>query len=454
MKALKEISRQFPAIRKLYHKLWHKTPYSWRLGKEFWCWYTLYNESETWSIEEIESTQLNFLKELLYNASKCLYYAPFLRDVNIDKLDSPDCLKDIFPVTDRNTYLSNYKTILSPEYKKFKRASYATSGTTGLALQYYHRFDESKRESAAIFYQWKRVGFIPGKTVKAEFRGLTDSGNIQHISGPNSWRYNILDFSSEAVKTYSTHIRNRNIKFFHAYPSALYLLCHTINKYKIPFPQPEAIMLASENVYDWQLNLIEKVFPEAKIIVHYGCAEHVVLGAWCEHRRSYHCLPLYSVVETDPQNGTVIGTNLHNPINPFIRYRMSDVAKISKERTCSQCKRPLYPLIDSVEGREEEYLYSPEKGFIPPAIVTYPLKRLHYIKEMQFVQNTETTVTIRYLLHEPVNIADINDELAGIKQGLQRLMGNAVIFDFVQVEGFERGLTGKFKWIISSLQPE
>ncbi len=46
----------------------------------------------------------------------------------------------------------------------------------------------------------------------------------------------------------------------------------------------------------------------------------------------------------------------------------------------------------------------------------------------------------------------LEDDLRHVREGLERLFGTGMLFRFERVDGFERGPTGKFKWIISDLE--
>ena len=179
----------------------------------------------------------------------------------------------------------------------------------------------------------------------------------------------------------------------------MYLLAKTIAAAGIDFPQPKGIMLAGENIFDWQVAKLEEVFPKAALFAHYGCAEQVVMAGWCEHNHTYHVLPQYSLVELDPATHEVVGTNLHNSVNGFIRYRLTDTAQELLPPGCPDCGRP-YARLAQLDGRREDYLFSPERGWIPPAPVTNPLKGLQAIREIQFYQVEPSRITVRYSLPE------------------------------------------------------
>ena len=157
-------------------------------------------------------------------------------------------------------------------------------------------------------------------------------------------------------------------------------------------------------------------------------------------------LPLYSRIEVE-EDGSLIGTNLFNAVNPFIRYQMSDRIRVADRKVCPACGRYADPLVLTVDGRAEDYLYSPVRGWIPPAIITYPLKHLRVVREIQLVQREKNAVELRYCTGDN---ADGAAEIADIAAGLQSILAGVSIVP-VQHESLSRGGTGKFRWIQSEL---
>lgn len=282
---------------------------------------------------------------------------------------------------------------------------------------------------------------------------VTERGGVLYLPRSNAVRFNIRDFSPAAVRRYADVIRREGIEFLHGYPSALSLLAQAVLEGTSSFPSPRAILLASEMVYAWQLAALERAFPDARIYAHYGCAERVVLAGWCERRRELHCIPEYSLVEVDAENGEVVGTNLFNTVNAFVRYRTTDsaIGAVSCE-PCPDCGRAYAPRLGGIGGRIEDYLFSPEHGWIPPAIVTYPLKSLDLIREIQVVQVSREAILVRYRAQGNAGAAQLRSEEAGIRHGFLELLGMSVGVRFERVDDFERGPTGKFRWIVSKLE--
>jgi phenylacetate-CoA ligase len=452
---LKETIRRHPKIEMIASRLLSLIPLSKRMGKDFWKWYSLFEESEHWSLDQLRDYQIECLRKLLPELIRTSeFYRRRLSDFDYDKFSTIEEFQTNIPALSRKEFRDNYEHIRSSEWNKRRRVAARTSGTTGMALQFVNPEEDRSREWAAICHQWKRVGYIPGKSRRAEFRGLTAPGKLVEVYPHlEMMRCSILHLKEEHAHYYADLIRKHDIDFFHGYPSALYLLAIQICKAGIDFPQPKALLLASESVCDWQLSQIKLAFPDSKIFAHYGCAEHTVMAGWCEFRQEYHVLPQYSLVEVDDKTSEVIGTNLFNDINGFVRYRMTDTVLEIKREVCPDCKRHYLPRFISLGGRIEEYLYSPKNGWLPPAIVTYPLKTLRAIQELQFIQREKREIVVNYTIRRNGDLA-VEQELLQLEAGLLSLFGEEMKFYFIRVDDFLREPSGKFKWIICEMKDE
>lgn len=445
--------KKYPALRQVIGKLIAKVPPSVRLGKKFWSWYAFFKESETWTVEQMRSYQLELLRELLGRLKATSpFYQKRLAHFDPEQLESIEQFSNLVPALRRDEYATNYDAIRSTACDSQKLALVKTSGTTGLALSFYHTAADNERELAAIFHQWNRVGFEPGKSLRAEFLSRVEGDRLIDVMPEhNKIRCSILNLKEEHVRLYADALRTHNIEFIVGYPSALHLLSSVIQSKGINFPQPRGIFLASEQVYDSQFETIRKTFPNSKFIAHYGCAERTVLAGWCEHRREYHVLPHYALVETDSDTGEVIGTNLHNTVNGFVRYRMTDTVLERSDQPCPDCGRPYIPRLVRLGGRIEDYLYSVDKGWIPPAIVTYPLKHLKNIEEIRFVQKERDRIVMQYTIRFGADEKSLPSELETIESGLVELFGPSTCWAFERQDEFARDQSGKFKWIVTEL---
>ena len=450
---LRDTLNKYPNVKQTAKHLMALFPLSIRLGKEFWTWYAFFEESEKWSVDQLAAYQIDRLRRLLDELSQTsTFYQQRLSGVDIQHVDNLEKFRAQIPTLSRSEFRQNYCDIRSSLSGQQRLVKSQTSGTTGMALQFYRTAKDDAREWAAICYQWKRVGYMPGKSHRAEFRWLTAPDRlVETFPAENMIRCSMLNLNKRHVRHYGDEIRKHKIDFYHGYPSALYLLAKEICSAGIDFPQPKAILLASEMVYGWQLFQIQTAFPNSKLFAHYGCAERTVLAGWCEHRQEYHVLPQYSLVEVDNATNEIIGTNLFNTVNGFVRYRMTDNVLEAKQEPCPDCGRPYTPRLIKLGGRSGDYLFSLQNGWIPPAVITIPMKVLQAIQETQFFQTERDEVVIRYTVRPQTDVSKVMNDLGQIQAGMHRLFGNETKIRFERIDDFPRGPTGKFKWIICEL---
>jgi phenylacetate-coenzyme A ligase PaaK-like adenylate-forming protein len=320
-----------------------------------------------------------------------------------------------------------------------------TSGTSGTPFVFPIDRRALAMEQAAIFHQWSRAGFRPGDT-RVELRGYQVEP-VSRISDAGVVRLSVVNMERHLEEMVALLNRER-IPFLHGYPSALAKFAVLLRDRGLSLHYPvRGVFLASENVFSWQVELVEGVIRPAMVLAHYGLAERVVLGAWCEHERSYHFLPLYGLLEQGP-SGEVVGTGFLNRAAPFIRYRTSDVLLERSDAPCPRCGRGWAPLVTGVGGRMEDYLVDERGELIPPAVVTFPFKNLRFIKSVQIVQRADRTVVLR-CVSAPGPDDEVRAERERLRSGFVDMLGRGVPVGFEDVAEIPLTDACKFKWIIS-----
>jgi phenylacetate-CoA ligase len=445
--------KKHPALERAIRRVISCVPLTSRLGRGFWEWYAFYEQSETWTPSQLRAFQFDALCELLRTLkTSSSFYRERLSCIDVASLASIEEFSAKVPVLSRDEFRRNLTGIRATDWRSRRLELAATSGTTGNALRFHHAHSDVMRELAAVYSLWRRVGYQPGQSRRAEFRGLTDPGTIvKHYPDHRMIRCSILHLQREHVGHYAEQIARHGIEFFHGYPSAIYLLAREVVRSGLKFPQPKAMFFHSEEVYDWQVDAIQAAFPAAKLMAIYGCAERTVLAAWCEHRHRYHAVPQYSLFEVDRSTGQIIGTNLFNTVNGFVRYGMTDAALGFEAEPCSACQRP-YPVVSQLAGRAGDYLHSVEHGWLAPGIVTYPFKGMVAVHEVQLYQAKHDEVVVRFTVCAGTLQQDVNRELARMREEFGRLLGAKTRCVFEQVARFERASSGKFKWIVCELK--
>ncbi len=188
----------------------------------------------------------------------------------------------------------------------------------------------------------------------------------------------------------------------------------------------------------------------------YYCNEVWAIANECEHGRM-HEFPDNVVLELlddegqpvpDGTPGQVVVTGLNGFAQPFIRYRLGDLAVRSPDRNCP-CGRKL-PILERIEGRDDDVFVHPDGRAIHPAKITVAVKSpcfehpgLQVFRDYQIVQTAPDHVVVRV-----VPGRDREPFEACAREGvarLQRLLQPGVHVDLEVCDTLDGGPGGKRK---------
>jgi phenylacetate-CoA ligase len=168
-----------------------------------------------------------------------------------------------------------------------------------------------------------------------------------------------------------------------------------------------ALCLHSEPLSPDERAHFEAVFG-CPVRTNYYCNEVWAIAAECEHGR-LHEFSDNVVLELldengrpvpDGEPGEVIVTGLGNFAQPFIRYRLGDVAARSREQRCP-CGRAL-PMLERIEGRADDVFVHPDGRQIHPSKITVAAKSpcfahpgLQVFRDYQIAHTAHDRVVLR-----------------------------------------------------------
>jgi WD40 repeat protein/phenylacetate-coenzyme A ligase PaaK-like adenylate-forming protein len=168
-----------------------------------------------------------------------------------------------------------------------------------------------------------------------------------------------------------------------------------------------ALCLHSEPVSPDERAHFEALFG-CPVRTNYYCNEVWAIAAECEHGR-LHEFSDNAVLELldaegrpvpDGTPGEVVVTGLDNFVQPFIRYRLGDVAVRSKRQGCL-CGRAL-PVLERIEGRDDDVFVHPDGRRIHPSKITVAAKSpcfaypgLQVFRDYQIAQTAPDRVVLR-----------------------------------------------------------
>ena len=119
--------------------------------------------------------------------------------------------------------------------------------------------------------------------------------------------------------------------------------------------------------------------------------------------------------------GEVVVTNLFSRAMPIIRYRTGDMAQFGTEE-CA-CGRGL-PLLKKVEGRQTDFIVTPDKRVIHALAVIYVFRECPEINKFQVIQVVQETLDTLI-----VTVVPVGDLPSAVRErlirGLQKAVGAA-----------------------------
>mgnify|MGYP000026365109 CR=1 FL=1 len=326
-------------------------------------WKSFLSRAQHWSADQIKTWQLQKLREVI---SKALLTPGYRRKFEAAELKTLEDIRN-FPTT------SKYEMMKNVEDFTLECGDYVTTGgTTGHPFGFYRSWLAFSRELASKAHQYERVGWKEGDR-QIVFRGLVLDNLIVEVPELFELRCSSYHLDEEHLSLFVEAAWKYRPLWLKCYPSAGYLLAKLLEATGLEFPPLKGILLASENVYDFQLEKLKKVFG-CTIFSHYGHYECAALAGWCKYTTDYHVLPFYGYVEllrpgtntpvTEPgEVGEIVATSFIMDATLFVRYRTGDLA-VYKGEGCSKCGLP-YQIWERVEGRELEFIVTSKGRLIP-----------------------------------------------------------------------------------------
>ena len=196
------------------------------------------------------------------------------------------------------------------------------------------------------------------------------------------------------------------------YPSAAETLCRrALERGWRPRRPPRSVLTGAETLFAHQRQMLEEVFS-CPVFETYGSREFMLIGAECPAHQGMHVSAENLMVEVlkdgrpaaDGQLGEVVITDLHNLAQPFIRYRVGDVATWRSRQVCS-CGRAL-PRLGQVEGKVVDTIQGPDGRFLTGHFFPHLLKDFPAILRYQVEQDRPDHLVIRLKLGSPLAPAD------------------------------------------------
>ena len=408
---------------------------------------------ESLSKAEMDEYILARLRRICSYAQKHIpYYKKLFQDISFDpeKLTSFEYYRKI-PVMNKEIVRQHFDELQSDELKKLGAVICETSGSTGTPLEFY--LDKNvNRASFCLFYKtWSMAD-----EWKLGSRQVTLTGYAEGVY-QYQWKTNILALSSfhlseENVELFYSLIKKYKPKVLRGYPSALYLFAKLLEKkgLRLTF---KTMFTGAETLLPFQRKYIEEFFG-GKIIDHYTHWERTASICNCKCGK-LHAQNFYGYHEVVDDNGNpvengvkgrLVCTGLYNLAMPLLRYDTRDIAIFSVNQTCD-CGS-LLPVIDSIEGRIEDIVVTPEGRLVGRLDAAFKYSK--NIRLANIYQSQKEYITVNIVPDDGYNYE--SDERPIIEE-LRKRLGNQIDIriKYVSESEIPRTKAGKVRFVISEV---
>ena len=331
-----------------------------------------------------------------------------------------------------------------------------TSGSTGTPIRTLWTVAELRSSMAlreARSAGWAGVSF--GRP-RATFSGRMVEPDPES-RGP-FYRYNAAErqvyFSPfhlrpDTAAQYVEALRRHRVEWLTGYAVSYFLLARMIQEQRLSVPPLAAVITTSEKVTPGMREVMQDAY-RCRVFEEYSTVENALFASECDAGR-LHVSPDAGVVEILRADGSrcdvgeageVVATCLVRTSQPFIRYRLGDLARWSAG-DCP-CGRAM-PVLEEVIGRIEDVVVGPDGR---------QMVRFHGIfvdqpnvREGQIVQEALNRIRVRVV---PAGGFGPADEAEIVRRVTQRL-GAAVDVLVEKVPEIPRTEGGKFRAVVSEL---
>ena len=412
-----------------------------------------FNEFDSATISELELEQTRRLTQFLNHASSQSPY--YSRIISKKETWTIDELKSI-PVLSKEKLVRNLDTIATiPERRGI--VSF-TGGTTGASLKVIYTKEDIQERFAALDNFRSKWGYKLGKKT-AWFSGK-DILSKQDIKDDRYFKddwinkirfYSTFHLNVDTFDAYWEDFCKFSPEYIVGFPSNILHLCKISKSKGYTYPHKSEIRVffpTAETVTVEHKKIIEEVLG-CPLINQYASAEGAPFIFECKDG-SLHINPVtgvFEVVDDSLQpcsDGQILVTSFTTRGTPLIRYNIGDSIKLSdKICECGSAHR----VVEHINGRADDYLYSPWTGKINLGNLSNITKDIKGIISFQAVQNIENMIIINIITDSIFNLKQEENLLSA----LHARFGSKMKFTINKVNVIPNEKSGKFRIVKNNL---
>ncbi|MBP7608580.1 MAG: phenylacetate--CoA ligase family protein [Steroidobacteraceae bacterium] len=358
---------------------------------------------------------------------------------------------------DRDVVREHFDALRNPRIKYSHCDVSTTAGTSGKPLRILVPKIRYIVELATMHEIWAEAGYDLNARAVIRNHRLDDGESYRINPITREIIFDGFRLTDDYFELIYETIRKHGVGFIHCYPSVAYEFGRYIQRRALDPSFIRAFLSGSENVFEYQVDLIERQLG-IRFFNWYGHSEKIVLGGYCSNTRLYHMEPTYGYFElVDAQGnvvrnvggwGEIVGTALHNTAMPLLRYRTGDWAE-NAGNVCPGCGRSV-PLIRNIHGRwSGERIFKADGTFVTATALNLHSDLYSVINGLQYVQERRGELRVLVVKGPGYNRGHEEQLYAHYRSCLGP--GNSVSVEYV--ERMRKSGAGKFVLVFSAVDP-
>jgi phenylacetate-CoA ligase len=405
----------------------------------------------------IRLRQFEAVRKLLFHAYETVpYYRNLLIGIGWHPSDFKT-LEDLeqFPVLTKAVIRKHSSQMRSSLFEGQALFLKRTSGSTGVPLEIAVDTPSMQWKTACTIRSDEWSGWKLGRRVakvwgNPEYRKHGWKGRLRNFLVDRARYLDTIGIDEQQMRSFAESLRRKQPSLLFGHAHSLYLFACFVQRNARGAIRPDGIISTAMLLHDWQRNAIESAFGCA-VTNRYGCEEVSLIACECEKHRGLHLNAdsLYAEVLDDrPESageGSLVVTDLTNRAMPLIRYKVGDVA-VKSDRRCA-CGRGL-PLIEKIEGREADYVLTPQGKLISGISLTENFAlHIRGTAQVQIVQESENQLRLRIVPDDDFG----DDSHWQIRELVHEMFGPEMDFEVELIDAIPQEPSGKYRFCISNV---
>ena len=415
------------------------------------------------SPEDIEQLQMRRLRRLAQHATEHVrYWREALGTAGL----VPDDLRTLadlgrIPPLDKHALRENiYFDLLADNSEKRKMCKLVTCGSTGEPLPVF--VDQLQRDmrwaNAMRNVEWTGYRFgeprahlshagagVPVREALAEWT---------HALFARRWLFPSFPVDAALLRRFAQHVRRHPATLIEGDTEVLALVALLLSAQGVPSLGAKAILTAGQTLSPETRQLIERQLG-ARVFDRYQSGEFGPIAQECERSRGYHVNAESYIVEVvregqparEGEVGDVLVTDLNNRCLPLLRYRLADLAAISRRR-CA-CGRGL-PLLERIVGRSPSAVRGADGRYVPASFFARLFGDYEYaVRAYQVLQDSPGRILVRVV--RTSRFTEMTE--AEVRNRIAAVLGPGTIADVESVAAIPRDAIGTVRPCVSTVVP-